>query len=120
MVFKYTREKKKRKVLFNPHALGFFHSKSVCSVIELNSVFVLSKDAERLGDELSLQRMKALSESQRALELERKLFSSERLLKQVTILFFKYYNHIHKSACLEFLCYSLLYCSCVYNSSIHL
>lgn len=39
------------------------------------------KDAERLGDELSLQRMKSLSESQRALELERKLFSSERLLK---------------------------------------
>ena len=45
---------------------------------------VVSKDAERLGDELSLQRMKSLSESQRALELERKLFSSERLLKQVT------------------------------------
>ncbi|XP_070693035.1 protein Spindly isoform X2 [Pempheris klunzingeri] len=41
------------------------------------------KDAERLGDELSLQRMKSLSESQRALELERKLFSFERLLKQV-------------------------------------
>ncbi|XP_045887506.1 protein Spindly isoform X2 [Micropterus dolomieu] len=40
------------------------------------------KDAERMGDELSLQRMKSLSESQRALELERKLFSSERLLKQ--------------------------------------
>ncbi|XP_074530909.1 protein Spindly isoform X2 [Halichoeres trimaculatus] len=40
------------------------------------------KDAERLGDELSLQRMKSLSESQRALELERKLFSSERQLKQ--------------------------------------
>ena len=45
----------------------------------------LSKDAERLSDELSLQRMKSLSESQRALELERKLFSSERLLKQVTL-----------------------------------
>ncbi|XP_068587676.1 protein Spindly [Cebidichthys violaceus] len=41
-----------------------------------------AKEAERLGDELSLQRMKSLSESQRALELERKLFSSERLLKQ--------------------------------------
>uniref|UniRef100_A0A674PMK3 Protein Spindly n=1 Tax=Takifugu rubripes TaxID=31033 RepID=A0A674PMK3_TAKRU len=40
------------------------------------------KDTERLGDELSLQRMKSLSESQRALELERKLFSSERLLQQ--------------------------------------
>ncbi|XP_034078748.1 protein Spindly isoform X1 [Gymnodraco acuticeps] len=40
------------------------------------------KDAERLGDDLSLQRMKSLSESQRALELERKLYSSERLLKQ--------------------------------------
>ncbi|XP_029917886.1 protein Spindly [Myripristis murdjan] len=41
------------------------------------------KDAERLGDELSFQRRKALSESQRSLELERKLSSSERLLKQV-------------------------------------
>ncbi|XP_034399739.1 protein Spindly isoform X2 [Cyclopterus lumpus] len=41
-----------------------------------------AKDAERLGDELSLQRMKSLSESQRGLELERKLFSSERLLKK--------------------------------------
>ncbi|XP_008417962.1 protein Spindly [Poecilia reticulata] len=40
------------------------------------------KEAERLGDELSLQRMKSLSESQRVLELERKLFTSERLLKQ--------------------------------------
>ncbi|KAM9375497.1 protein Spindly [Pholidichthys leucotaenia] len=40
------------------------------------------KDVERLGDELSLQRMKSLAESQRALELERKLFTSERLLKQ--------------------------------------
>lgn len=40
------------------------------------------KDAERLGDELSLQRMKSLSESQRALELERKLFAAERMLKQ--------------------------------------
>nr|XP_020466886.1 protein Spindly isoform X2 [Monopterus albus] len=40
------------------------------------------KDAERLGNELSLQRMKSLSESQRALELERKLFTCERLLKQ--------------------------------------
>ncbi|KAG7465006.1 hypothetical protein MATL_G00171640 [Megalops atlanticus] len=39
------------------------------------------KDAERLGDELSLQRIKALSESQRVLELERKLFSTERALK---------------------------------------
>ncbi|XP_077957591.1 protein Spindly isoform X2 [Gasterosteus aculeatus] len=40
------------------------------------------KDAERMGDELFLQRMKSLSESQKALELERKLFSSERLLRQ--------------------------------------
>ncbi|XP_038131993.1 protein Spindly [Cyprinodon tularosa] len=39
------------------------------------------KDAERLGKELSLQRRKSLSESQRALELERKLYTSERLLK---------------------------------------
>uniref|UniRef100_A0A4W5NQ94 Spindle apparatus coiled-coil protein 1 n=1 Tax=Hucho hucho TaxID=62062 RepID=A0A4W5NQ94_9TELE len=44
----------------------------------LNSV----KDAERLGDELSMQRMKPLSESQRALELERKFFSVVRALKQ--------------------------------------
>ncbi|XP_061835890.1 protein Spindly [Nerophis lumbriciformis] len=40
------------------------------------------KDVERLGDELSLQRMKSLSESQKALELERKLFSSERHVKK--------------------------------------
>ncbi|XP_068182056.1 protein Spindly [Antennarius striatus] len=40
------------------------------------------KDVERLGDELSLQRMKSLSENQRALELERKLFTSDRLFKQ--------------------------------------
>ncbi|XP_013882192.1 protein Spindly [Austrofundulus limnaeus] len=40
------------------------------------------KDVQRLGGELSLQRMKSLSESQRALSLERKLFTSERLLKQ--------------------------------------
>uniref|UniRef100_A0A1A8JIB7 Protein Spindly n=1 Tax=Nothobranchius kuhntae TaxID=321403 RepID=A0A1A8JIB7_NOTKU len=40
------------------------------------------KDVERLGDELSRQRMKSLSESQRALQLERKLFKSEQLLKQ--------------------------------------
>ncbi|XP_062332217.1 protein Spindly isoform X2 [Osmerus eperlanus] len=41
-----------------------------------------AKDAERLSEELSMHRMKALAESQRALELERKLFSSERALKQ--------------------------------------
>ncbi|XP_061690055.1 protein Spindly [Syngnathoides biaculeatus] len=40
------------------------------------------KDVERLGAELSLQRMKSLSESQKALDLERKLFTEERLLKQ--------------------------------------
>ncbi|KAJ3605935.1 hypothetical protein NHX12_027978 [Muraenolepis orangiensis] len=40
------------------------------------------KDTERLGDQLSLQRMKSLSESQRALELERKLYSLEHFLKQ--------------------------------------
>lgn len=48
------------------------------------SSFVSSEESERLGDELALQRMKSLSESQRALELERKLFSSERTLRQVT------------------------------------
>lgn len=58
------------------------------SVIELNSVLIFSKDAEHLGDELSLQRIKSLSESQRALELERKLFSSERLLNQVKVVCF--------------------------------
>ncbi|KAJ8015235.1 hypothetical protein DPEC_G00024030 [Dallia pectoralis] len=41
-----------------------------------------AKDTERLGDELSMQRMKSLSESRRALELERKLYSAERALKQ--------------------------------------
>ena len=61
-----------------------------CSLAHAVCIFMcvccvcVSKDAERLGDELSLQRMKSLSESQRALELERKLFSSERQLKQVT------------------------------------
>ncbi|XP_077388788.1 protein Spindly isoform X2 [Festucalex cinctus] len=40
------------------------------------------KDVERLGDELSLQRMKSLLESQKTLELERKLFTDEHLLKQ--------------------------------------
>lgn len=60
----------------------------VHSLTELISLLIFRKDAERLGNELSLQRMKSLSESQRALELERKLFSSERLLKQVTRFFF--------------------------------
>ncbi|XP_077434620.1 protein Spindly isoform X2 [Vanacampus margaritifer] len=40
------------------------------------------KDVERLGDELSLQRRKSLLESQKTLELERKLFTDEHLLKQ--------------------------------------
>ncbi|XP_050983090.1 protein Spindly isoform X1 [Labeo rohita] len=40
------------------------------------------KDAEKLKDELSMARMKALSESQRVLELERKLFGTEQALKQ--------------------------------------
>ncbi|XP_066572610.1 protein Spindly [Amia ocellicauda] len=39
------------------------------------------KEVERIGEELSLQRMKALAESQRVLEVERRLFSSERTLK---------------------------------------
>ncbi|KAK1159165.1 protein Spindly-B-like isoform X3 [Acipenser oxyrinchus oxyrinchus] len=39
------------------------------------------QESDRLGDELSLQRMKALAESQRVLEVERKLFGSERALK---------------------------------------
>ncbi|CAH2276868.1 Spindly [Pelobates cultripes] len=39
------------------------------------------KEIEKIKDELSLQRMKALAESQRVLELERKLFTNERHLK---------------------------------------
>ncbi|XP_068133511.1 protein Spindly isoform X2 [Hyperolius riggenbachi] len=39
-----------------------------------------SKEIEKMKDELSLQRMKALAESQRVLELERKLFTNERHL----------------------------------------
>ncbi|XP_063784335.1 protein Spindly isoform X2 [Pseudophryne corroboree] len=40
-----------------------------------------SKEIENIKDELSLQRMKALAESQRVLELERKLFTNDRHLK---------------------------------------
>ncbi|XP_065126462.2 protein Spindly [Paramisgurnus dabryanus] len=40
------------------------------------------KDADKLKDELSMARMKALSESQRVLELERKLYGAEQALKQ--------------------------------------
>ncbi|XP_057687195.1 protein Spindly [Corythoichthys intestinalis] len=40
------------------------------------------KDVERLVNELSLVRMKSLSESQKVLQLERKLFAGDRLLKQ--------------------------------------
>ncbi|XP_075712513.1 protein Spindly isoform X2 [Rhinoderma darwinii] len=40
-----------------------------------------SKETEKIKDELSLQRMKALAESQRVLELERKLFTIDRHLK---------------------------------------
>ncbi|XP_051514689.1 protein Spindly-like isoform X2 [Myxocyprinus asiaticus] len=40
------------------------------------------KGSEKLKDELSMARMKALSESQRVLELERKLFGAEQALKQ--------------------------------------
>jgi len=43
---------------------------------------VYRKDAEKLKDELSMARMKALSESQRVLELERKLYGTEQALKQ--------------------------------------
>ncbi|XP_053152455.1 protein Spindly isoform X2 [Hemicordylus capensis] len=39
------------------------------------------KEVENLKSELSLQRMKALFESQRVLEMERKLFASERQLE---------------------------------------
>lgn len=45
-------------------------------------MYVYRKDAEKLKDELSMARMKALSESQRVLELERKLFGTEQALKQ--------------------------------------
>ncbi|XP_077122196.1 protein Spindly isoform X5 [Ranitomeya variabilis] len=40
-----------------------------------------NKQMEKLKDELSLQRMKALAESHRVLELERKLFNTDRHLK---------------------------------------
>ncbi|XP_069620013.1 protein Spindly isoform X5 [Ranitomeya imitator] len=40
-----------------------------------------NKEMEKLKDELSLQRMKALAESHRVLELERKLFNTDRHLK---------------------------------------
>ncbi|XP_056625019.1 protein Spindly [Triplophysa dalaica] len=40
------------------------------------------KGADKLKDELSMARMKALSESQRVLELERKLYVAEQGLKQ--------------------------------------
>ncbi|XP_053320101.1 protein Spindly [Spea bombifrons] len=40
-----------------------------------------SKEIDKIKDELSLQRMKALAESQRVLELERKLFTNDRHLK---------------------------------------
>ncbi|XP_037531059.1 protein Spindly [Nematolebias whitei] len=52
------------------------------------------KAVERLSDELSLQRMKSLSESQRALALERKLFKSECLLKQAQSDKFKLQLHV--------------------------
>lgn len=39
------------------------------------------KEIENLKSELSLQRMKALFESQRVLEMERKLFAKERQLE---------------------------------------
>lgn len=44
-------------------------------------LFFHSKEIEDLKSELSLQRMKALFESQRVLEMERKLFASERQLE---------------------------------------
>ncbi|XP_077456511.1 protein Spindly isoform X3 [Stigmatopora argus] len=40
------------------------------------------KDVQHLEDKLSLERMKSFSESQKVLQLERKLFTNERLLKQ--------------------------------------
>ncbi len=45
-------------------------------------MYVYRKDAEKLKDELSMARMKGLSESQRVLELERKLYGTEQGLKQ--------------------------------------
>ncbi|PNJ77888.1 protein Spindly isoform X4 [Pongo abelii] len=41
----------------------------------------LNKEIERTKGELSIQRMKALFESQRALDIERKLFANERCLQ---------------------------------------
>lgn len=45
-------------------------------------VCVCRKVAEKLKEELSMARMKALSESHKVLELERKLFAVENSLKQ--------------------------------------
>jgi hypothetical protein len=47
----------------------------------LFSLLLLSKENESARGELSIQRMKALLESQRALEIERKLFAKERCLQ---------------------------------------
>ncbi|TRY60141.1 hypothetical protein DNTS_006450 [Danionella cerebrum] len=41
-----------------------------------------TKEVEKMKEELSMARMKALSESQRVLELERKLYGTEQALKQ--------------------------------------
>ncbi|CAN2390031.1 kinetochore binding, partial [Pristimantis euphronides] len=41
----------------------------------------LSKEMEKVKDDLSVQRMKALAESQRVLDVERKLFATDRHLK---------------------------------------
>uniref|UniRef100_A0A665VIJ7 Protein Spindly n=1 Tax=Echeneis naucrates TaxID=173247 RepID=A0A665VIJ7_ECHNA len=69
--------------------------------MKLNSTV---KDAERLGDELSMQRMKSLSESQRSLELERKLFMCERMLKQVRVQYYQF-KTVQVNQCLYFICF---------------
>lgn len=43
--------------------------------------YYCSKENESTKGELSIQRMKALFESQRALDIERKLFANERCLQ---------------------------------------
>uniref|UniRef100_A0A8C3SZG9 Protein Spindly n=1 Tax=Chelydra serpentina TaxID=8475 RepID=A0A8C3SZG9_CHESE len=53
-----------------------------CTVGQISSSkYERSKETETLRNELSLQRMKALYESQRVLEVERKLFANERHLQ---------------------------------------
>ncbi|XP_051915560.1 protein Spindly-like isoform X2 [Hippocampus zosterae] len=65
-----------------PSEIGHGHDETFYTDLLKMKLDNAIKDVERLGEELSQQRMKSLLESQKALELERKLFTQERLLKQ--------------------------------------